>query len=365
MCLTFLTGLFFRLYRLEELSAWNGEVSSLFFANNLDRIFFQHNQTPFYSVLSRLWISLFPSTVVSLRYLSVVLSTLVAGAVSVFLWKKKGADLALLFFILFWLSPLGVLFSRQAGAWALILDLTFLIVILWSYRGLVPKTFLWPLWTVYQLLHPLALLSVWLLLITGLLRKKTSASEVKFFLTTSFISVGYFLLRFIFMGKNFLGPLYPQDEPIPPWFPQGGQALFGLLVLTGLFYFLKKSHLAVSVVLLLILARANGELVFFTKDTQWDDQNVSRFRKLQGTFRPKEIVVCASAPQLDYYFGDTYKACSTEVLRLHLKRQGFYLFSIGGDDDLLISFLRTATRIEREIKIGHGLLLSIKYPPRK
>ena len=364
-CLTFLLGLFFRLYRLEEVSAWNAEVTALYFANHLDRVFFHHNLPPFFSFLGRLWISFLPETILSLRYLSVFLSTLVASWMSVLLWKKKGSDLTLLLLILFWLSPLGILFSRQAGPWGLINDLTLLIIVLWTYRGHIPKYILWPVWTVYQLLHPLSLAVVWLLAVVGFIRKKTTAFEFKFFITTSLIPLGYYLLRFIFMGKNFLGELYPKAGPVPPWFPPGGQVLFALLVIGTIFYFLKKSHLSIGIVLFLILGLANLELVYFTKAGVWDDQSVARFRQLQPILKPKELVICASAPQLDYYFGHAYKACSTEVLRLHLKRQSFYLYSLAGDDDLLISFLKKSTKVEQEIKIGHGLLLSIKYPKSK
>ena len=195
-------GLFLRIFGIETNSSWGDEVASLYYAQHLDRVFFYESHTPFYYGLCRLWMTIFPETILSLRYMFVSLSLFFALISSYVILKKRNVGLALVCFVLLWLWPTDISYSRQARHYSLFYEMCFLLLVLWGVRAEISRKVLWAVWATFQLIHPFALIPVFFLMLWDFVRKKLSWHEIRFFLTTSLPLVGYYLVRFFFFGRE-------------------------------------------------------------------------------------------------------------------------------------------------------------------
>lgn len=251
-------GLFFRTLGIDSISAWGDEVASLYYAQHIDRVFFYESHSPFYYGLCKIWISIFPESVVSLRYMFISLSLILTAMSTWLLYKKRGVSLALVFFVLFWLWPTDIIFSRQARHYSLFLEMTVLILILWDHKETFKKWLLWPLWMIFQLIHPFALIPVWFLIFYDFFKKKLTTHDVRFYLSTTLPLISYYVLRFIVFGKEkvlsniswidfkfqefqrslfflFVGDSYPLTEvyPLSMWSPLLLIFVVGIFLLFG------------------------------------------------------------------------------------------------------------------------------------
>lgn len=195
-------GLLFRILGLSSVSAWGDEIASLYYAQHLDRVFFHESHSPLYYLICKIWMSVFPSTIVSLRVLFVLMGLGVTSVSALFLYRKRGWGLALVFFILFWLWPTEIIYSRQARHYALYGELIFLLLILWDSRHEVNKWILWGLCCFVQLLHPLALIPVIFLLCYDIFKKTMSLSELRFYLTSTLPLWVYYVSRWFVLGQT-------------------------------------------------------------------------------------------------------------------------------------------------------------------
>lgn len=190
-------GFLFRVLGLFELSAWGDEVASFYYPFHLKDIFFYESHTPFYYLLNRLWLSVYSDGVNSLRVFSITLNFLLT-CTSIFLFKKYRPTWSVVFlFVLWWLWPTSIIFSRQARHYQLFSDLTLLILIFWPLKDHFHRAFKWFLLAIYQLIHPLGAIPVFFLIAWDWRKKKDILS-----LTTFIPVVLYYISRLIVRGKD-------------------------------------------------------------------------------------------------------------------------------------------------------------------
>lgn len=440
-------GGLFRVLNIESVSAWGDEVASLYYAQHLDRVFLYESHTPFYYLICKLWMGVFPDTIVSLRYLFISLSFLLTALSSFILSKRRGSGAALIFFILWWLWPTDVIFSRQARHYSLYAEMTFLLLILWDSRSYYARKWLLVLWSLFQFIHPFTLLPVWFLSFYDFVKKKSDRKELLCFLSTSLPLMLYYGVRFLFQGREkvlsniswvsenfptfqksllllFMGDSIPLTKIFPLSLPYGLLMLllvgacflfrkdffhhfkqnekmlkfFQLYLMTILFveifsffvtnvrtsrYYIflvpffifalldwiiennPKRNLKLATFLALVLIGYNFFVLRPWRNYAWDDQNVAEFKSYLKLLPPRELVVCANAFQLDYYFQRPYKTCTDVALRLHLNKQSFYLFDLTGNDKLLMLFLLNSGHIDKFHKFNQAVFISVSYPDSK
>jgi hypothetical protein len=440
-------GFLFRIFNIEAVSAWGDEVASLYYARHLDRVFLHESHTPFYYLICKIWMWVFPDSIISLRYLFILLSTLITGCCSYLLAKKRGIGSAFIFLILWWLWPTDVTFSRQARHYSLYAEMTFFLLILWDYRSSFSRKCTFFIWTVFQFIHPFTLLPVWYLAIYEWARGRASKKETLFYLSSSVPLFCYYGTRFLMFGSEkvfsnitwvsesstsfqqsllllLAGDSFPLNQVYPV--SAGSALLFLLLVfllfipkrnfishfmanerllkffqiylitiiaselfsyfftnikigryfiflvpffLYSLLYWINEKNLKLNLklafALCFILSIYNIFVLTPWRSYEWDDQNVSAFKSMLNDLPSKELVICANAFQMDYYFKRVYETCSDVALRFHLKKQDFYLFDITGNDKLLLVFLTGNTKIDMIHKFNQAIFISVTYPVAK
>lgn len=195
-------GILFRVLNLSGVSAWGDEVASLYYAQHLDRIFLHESHSPVYYFICSFWISIFPKSILSLRYLSIFLSFLITALSTGLLWKRRGVGVAFMFLILWWLWPTDITYSRQARHYSLYAELTFLLLILWDQRSSVSRRLLLIFCSFFQLIHPFGLIPVWYLAFYDFFKKLSGRRQLFAFLGTS-VPVGvYYAARFFLYGRE-------------------------------------------------------------------------------------------------------------------------------------------------------------------
>lgn len=440
-------GLTFRLFNIEAISAWGDEVASLYYAKHLERVFLYESHTPFYYLICKAWMWVFPDSIISLRYLFVSLSALLMSCCCYLLVKRRGSGSAFVFLVLWWLWPTDVTFSRQARHYSLYAEMTFLLLILWDYRKEYSRKFLYTIWSIYQLIHPFALISVWYLALYDWARGRAKKKEILFYLSSSLPLFSYYAIRFSLYGSErvfsniswvnenwsdflkslyllFVGDSFPLNQiyPLSLWVGTS----FLLLVLACFLankdclknFFLKDKmlkflqlylitvifaeifsylftnikigryfiylipfflyalidfvnefktafNLKLCLVLSFILVTYNVAVFIPWRTYEWDDQNVAEFKSYYSNLAPKELVICANAFQMDYYFKKSYETCTDVALRFHLRKESFHLFSLTGTDKLLMLFLMKEGHIDDYKLFNQAVFISVSYPKSK
>ncbi len=195
-------GILFRVLNISGVSAWGDEVASLYYAQHLDRIFLHESHSPLYYYIGSIWISIFPKSIVSLRYLSIFLSFLMTSLCAGLLWKRRSVAIAFVFLILWWLWPTDISYARQARHYSLYAELTFLLLILWDQRSHFSRRLLLIFCSFFQLVHPFGLIPVWYLAFYDFFKKQSGKRQLFISLGTS-IPVGvYYGMRFFLYGRE-------------------------------------------------------------------------------------------------------------------------------------------------------------------
>jgi hypothetical protein len=194
-------GLLFRFIGLKETSAWGDEVASWYYHQYFSHIFLYESHTPVYYFICKVWTWVFPNTILSLRYLSIFLSLALVLFASCFITKKRDARSGLLLFILWWLWPTAIIFSRQARHYSLYFDLTILICLLWTFKKDFKKWIFWALLAIYSAIHPIAVLPV-IFLSSWDFVKERKIKDFVFWLSSCLPVSLYYLLRLIFIGRE-------------------------------------------------------------------------------------------------------------------------------------------------------------------
>lgn len=194
-------GIIFRVVGLQETSAWGDEVASWYYSQNLSNVFYTESHTPVYYFFCRVWTFIFPTSILSLRYFSIFLSLLVVLFTCTWVKRKKGNYSALILFIIWWLWPTMIIFSRQARHYSLYADLTFLIIVMWNYKKDLNKWLLWSVLALFESIHPIAVLPVFFLSFWDFLRNKKS-KDLLWEVSTSFPVSIYYICRVYNQGKE-------------------------------------------------------------------------------------------------------------------------------------------------------------------
>lgn len=436
----FFIGIIIRFVGLAETSAWGDEVASWYFAQNLSNVFYTESHTPVYYFLCKIWMFVFPTSILSLRYFSIFLSLFVLLVSCFLIYRKSGAKTSLVVFSLWWLWPTMVIYSRQARHYSFYLDLTLLVLVMWDQKKSFNKWLLWGVLAFYQFNHPLAVIVVGFLAFWDFYSERINRQLI-FTLSSAAPVTFYYLARLLFQGHEkvasniswinadtfsffksmlilFAGDSFPFSKFYPVQ-PYG----FSFLIISVLLALLIKSDLrsvfknnwllkAISLFLLtqvlieslgllnfnLRISRyfiyvvglfifsaykmseswserekltrcglVSGILIFYSfvfhKPWQfylWDDQNVSRFEQEMSVLPAKDIVICASAFQLEYYFQRSYLGgCSEQALNLLKERKPFYFFDLNGNDKYTTMYLIESATIESYQKFDHSILLSV------
>lgn len=197
----FFIGIIIRYVGLAETSAWGDEVASWYFAQNLSNVFYTESHTPVYYFLCKLWMFVFPTSIVSLRYFSIFLSFFILLLSCFLINRKNGAKAALLVFSLWWLWPSMVIFSRQARHYSLYLDLTLLILVMWDQKQNFNKWLFWGVLAFYQLIHPLAVIPVAFLAFWDFYKIRVNKKLI-FELSSAVPVTLYYLLRLLHQGQE-------------------------------------------------------------------------------------------------------------------------------------------------------------------
>ncbi|MBA2406175.1 MAG: hypothetical protein H0V66_15475 [Bdellovibrionales bacterium] len=95
---------------------------------------------------------------------------------------------------------------------------------------------------------------------------------------------------------------------------------------------------------------------------EWDDQNVAGLKSYLKHLPQRELVICANAFQLDYYFQQQWSNCTDVALRLHLNKKSFYLFDLTGNDRMLMIYLLNSKRIDKYQKFNRSIFVSVTHP---
>ena len=198
---TLFLGIIFRVVGLADTSAWGDEVASWYYSQNLSQVISFESHTPVYYFLCRLWTTVFPETILSLRYFSIVSGLIIILLSSYFVMKKTGKSLALLLFATWWLWPTMIIFSRQARHYGLYADLTLLILVIWGLRVELKKWYLWGLLAFYQSLHPLAVIPSFFLFFRDFYVQRNIRKFL--FEASSVLPVSlYYAYRFLIQGQE-------------------------------------------------------------------------------------------------------------------------------------------------------------------
>ncbi len=217
-------GFFFRLLGLASVSAWGDEMASWYFALDLGAVFSHESHTPLSYFFNRLWLSVFPGGVLSLRYFSVVSNALLTALAVGIVFKRQSPRKAYLLFVLWWLWPLAVMSSRQARHYGAYADLTLLVLIAWSLRGELHRWAVWFLLCLSTMLHPFALIPMVSLLGADLLLRRLPRKDFFFFATSALPVCVYYGLRFLTLG---------QEKVLSniQWITSSAELFYGALVL--------------------------------------------------------------------------------------------------------------------------------------
>ena len=202
VCSVLFFGFSFRILSLSDVSAWGDEVASFYYSQHLDRSFIQDSHTPFSYFIYKLWLSVFPKTILSLRYLSIFFSICLTSLSSILLFKKRGYPAALFFFILWWLWPTDIIFSRQARHYSLYAEMMFLLLILWDQRSCYSRKMLFLFLGLIQFIHPFSILPILFIVIYDFVKKKSRFYESIGYLLTSLPVVIYYGVRFFRFGSD-------------------------------------------------------------------------------------------------------------------------------------------------------------------
>lgn len=190
-------GIFLRLISLSEISSWNDEIATWYFANNINVVFSSESHTPIYYLICRVWIYLTTNTIFSIRVLSIVLSYCTLFLCIQFL--KNTSKFLILGVVTFWsLVPTFIVYDRQARHYGFFAELAFLLLIIWDYKSDVRFFLKWFLMTFIQILHPLAFIQVIFLVLLDFARSKISIKEGLYLISSSLPVSVYYLLRFYF-----------------------------------------------------------------------------------------------------------------------------------------------------------------------
>lgn len=201
LVITFFLGLAFRVVGLENISAWEDEVASWYFARHLGEVFYGESHTPVYYFLCKVWGDFFSSSILSLRYFSVLSSVAIVCGTSFWVARKKEATIGLLLFVLWWLWPTMIMYSRQARNYSLYADLTILILVMWDFRHSTNKFFIWFLLCLYQSIQPIAAIPVAFIVFWDLIKQKNFKRSC-FYLSSSLPVVFYYLARLADQGAT-------------------------------------------------------------------------------------------------------------------------------------------------------------------
>jgi hypothetical protein len=195
-------GLFFRIIGLADASAWGDETATWYFALNLEAVFAFESHTPFFYALGRLWFTIFPETILSLRYLSITLNVLALAMAGVLVARNREPRRGYLLLVLWWLWPVAVIYSRQGRHNALYADLMLLALVLWTYRETFPRWSIWAAFAASSLVHPFALLPAAVLLAVDLRARRLRPWDCLFYLTSFLPVIAYYLFRFLTFGPR-------------------------------------------------------------------------------------------------------------------------------------------------------------------
>lgn len=194
-------GLIFRYTGLADISSWSDEVATWYYAQNLGSIFQSDSHTPLYYFICKIWISIFPDTIFSLRLLSIFLSLLILSVSCLLIGRKSGIKSALIVFSSWWLWPSMVIQSRQARHYSFYLDMTLLILVMWDQKKNISQWIFWGALVIYQLIHPLAVIPVVFLCLWDLVKERKT--KVFLFELSSMVPVAlYYLSKFYFLGQE-------------------------------------------------------------------------------------------------------------------------------------------------------------------
>lgn len=197
-----LLGLFLRIYHLDLISSWGDEVASWYYSDNLLSVFSRETHTPTYYFLCKIWTIIFPHTILSLRYFSIVSSLLILSCSAFFLLRRKyGFESALFFFGLTWLWPSAIAYDRQARHYSLYASLTLLLLVIWDQRKIIRPSVIWIFFAFYISLHPLAIIPVFFLIFWGFYEER-KISRMLTYLTSALPVVLYYCLRFFLQSYH-------------------------------------------------------------------------------------------------------------------------------------------------------------------
>ena len=434
-------GLLFRVVGLGDTSAWGDEVASWYYSQNLSHVILHESHTPVYYFLCRLWISIFPDTILSIRYFSILSSLGILLYCVYLVWRKLGKEIGLLLLTTWWLWPTMIIFDRQARHYGLYANLTLLLLVIWSLKKEIRRWSLWTVMAFYQALHPLAVISSFFLIfkdfytqrnIRKFLFKASSVLPVSFYYAYRFLNQGQekvmsniawvnndsstFLksLMLLFAGDSY---------PFSLFYPVTKAGFFFLLLSMVMIFYARKSFktnlkksLPINFVSIFMITMLFVELsahimgvnfrisryfiflipflifyliltasVWSLKETQvktflvfislttyvvifqkpwnyyyWDDQIVESLKgDLKEKSESKELVICANAFQLKYYFNRPYSNCSEEAFKNYYQNKDFFFFDLNGNDKFLALYMIENMKVEESKRYGHGLFLSL------
>lgn len=437
---TLFLGLVFRIIGLHDISAWGDEVASWYYARHLSEVFFGESHTPVYYFLCKIWYWIFPATILSLRYFTIVLSLIVVALTCAWVGKKKDPRTGLVLFVLWWLWPSMVIYARQARHYSLYLDLSILVLVMWEFRKDLNKYVFWSVLAFYQSIHPLAALAVSFLAAWDFFKNKDWKEA--FFKLSSVLPVAlYYLARLVYLGgskvhsniawisqspvgfvKSMIALFFGDSFPFSKFYPVQNigmilitVVIFGIVVFRNRIrelwrsesfrkFFLIFAFTELTVELLGLLnfnlrisryfIYVPGFLVFAIVECSnlwapreklikaslfalclagygliyhqpwnyysWDDQNIAAFKLDMESLPKKDVIICGSAFQLEYYFQRPYRSCSELALSLHRFKKPFYFFDINGNDKMTLIFLHNESRISLYKKYEHAVLVSVE-----
>jgi len=198
---SFIFGVWFRIYSLDVQVPWTDELASIFFSKNLHRVFYTESHTPFYyGVLHFLFGD--NVTIYSARLFSAILSVFYL-VLYFFLGRKTFQENAfVLFWILVCLSPVDIVFARQARHYAWVHEHVLLIGLLTKCQASNKVLGISSLLSGF--IHPFAAIPTVLLNVFKYFEDKNKRSLIVLLCASSFFLL-YYLIRFYSLGIEQVG----------------------------------------------------------------------------------------------------------------------------------------------------------------
>lgn len=195
-------GLLLRFTNLSEVSVWTDEVATWFYSHHLSEIYPYESHTPVYYFFCFLWNHLFSDTIVSLRFFSVVMNLSLTLVCAWVFSRHRGYFAGLILFVLWWMWPTSIIYSRQARLYGMYADLSLLLLILWHFKNAQQKWGLWWLMCLIQGLHPLGLIVCWFLVFYDGFLKRITVRRMVFFISSALPTAIYLGSRFNLYGNE-------------------------------------------------------------------------------------------------------------------------------------------------------------------